>query len=222
LTSDIQEGWANAGADEEAAEAEEEADEAREETEELTAEADDEVVDAREAELETTLEAELVEVDRDTELETEDDKELAGRETELKTLSETERDVELEIELVADVEVDAGAEEDGVTMTPLTFLGIAICPVPEDRYKATLFQRPQFWAVFPGQGLAQLSDGICFDAEESEFPHQHSDLSACSSFSFRWADIRFPFDRPVKVNPLAEQTARQLSTLCPSNHCPKP
>jgi hypothetical protein len=41
-------------------------------------------------------------------------------------------------------DVEDGAIEDGVTMTPLTFLGMVNAPSSvEDRYRATLFHWPQ-------------------------------------------------------------------------------
>jgi hypothetical protein len=132
----MQEAWV-AGVDDEAEAADADTDEGRRDTEELMAVAEDETVEAREAEL-LPLEAELKFEDRDMELKVEDETELAGRDVELETLDDTDRDTELDGE-VDNVEVEAGTEEEGVTMTPLTFLGIANAPVPDDRYRATLF-----------------------------------------------------------------------------------
>jgi hypothetical protein len=61
-------------------------------------------------------------------------------------------DPEMEVETRDD---DGGIEDEGVTITPLTFRGILRFPSPVDRYNATLFHWPQFWAELPGQALEQ-------------------------------------------------------------------
>jgi hypothetical protein len=157
--------------------AEDNADEERDTDEpELDVGTVDDDVDTRMLELFTGAEDEPAEEDRDTELVIFTLTELVAT-----ALTELERDEAIE-ELIEpdrdaedEVDIDADTDEEAATMVPLTFLGMTNAPPSfVDRYRATLFHWPQFWPVLPGQGFAQNWDGIWFEAEESEFPHQHS------------------------------------------------
>jgi hypothetical protein len=111
-------------------------------------EGDDVDADIRELELNTTADNEVAEDDRDAELETVALTEPVGlilieveREEDAEELIETDRQAEDEF----DVDDDTEDEDEGVPITPLTFLGIVKDPASlEDRYRATLFHCPQF------------------------------------------------------------------------------
>ena len=126
--------------DEVEADAEEDADEDRNTDEpELMDEGMEDKVDTRMLELVTDAEDEMAVEDRETELVT-----FALIELVTTALVELERDEETEelidVDRETEDEVDAGAAEEGATIVPLTFLGIANAPASlVDRYRATLF-----------------------------------------------------------------------------------
>jgi hypothetical protein len=128
--------------DDAAADAEDEAEDERDTDElELDDEGIDDDVDTRMLELVTDAEDEVAEEDRDTELVTLALIELVAMAlAELERSEDTEELIEADREVEDEVDVDAGTEEEGATMVPFTFLGIANAPAsPVDRYKATLF-----------------------------------------------------------------------------------
>jgi hypothetical protein len=142
-------------ADDEAAEqlAEEVAEEVRDEAEDEV-DPEDVVDELEDREREELPVEDADPEDRDDEIETllELAEGLAERETELDMLVEAGLLIELETEMEAAIDDD----EEGAVMVPLTFLGSEKPSVsPDDRYSATLFHCPQFWALFPGQGLEQ-------------------------------------------------------------------
>jgi hypothetical protein len=130
--------------DDAAADAEDEADDARDMDEiELDDEGIDDDVDTRMLELVTDAVDEVAEEDRETELVTFVLLEMVAMAlalAELERDKETEGLIEADREAEDEVEVDAGTDEEGATIVPFTFLGIAKAPPsPVDRYKATLF-----------------------------------------------------------------------------------